>query len=258
MIFLREATASQEIALGVFVDETDGYSAEAGLTINNTDIKLWKSGTTTLASKNSGGATNISGGTYYAVLDATDTDTEGPMIIFVHVSGARPVKLECTILTANVYDSLIAGSDYLDIETAAMAAGVVTSAAVATGAIDADSIATDAITAAKIADGAIDAATFAANAINAAATAADFLAEINAEVADVLKTDTVSEQSQGVPTDTPTMEEILSYLYMALINEVEVNGTHKEIKNASDVTIFKKAVSDDGTTYTEEKAITGP
>lgn len=113
---LKQSTASQEICLGVFVDETDGFTAETGLTIANTDIKLWKMGATTLASKNSGGATHISGGIYYAVLDDTDTDTLGALIIYCHVSGARPVILECEVLAANVYDSLIPATDRLQVD----------------------------------------------------------------------------------------------------------------------------------------------
>ena len=103
-IRLKYATASQEIPLGVFVDSVDGSSAETGLTIANTDIKLWKTGATTLADKNSGGATHIAGGIYYAVLDATDTNTLGPMVIFVHVSGALPVRVECDVVAADTYD----------------------------------------------------------------------------------------------------------------------------------------------------------
>lgn len=116
MIFLRYSTASQEIPLGMFVDSTDGNSEETGLTIANTDIKLWKAGATTLANKNSGGATHISNGVYYAVLDATDTDTLGSLVIFVHVSGALYVRLECVVLPQKVYDSLIAGSDTLEVD----------------------------------------------------------------------------------------------------------------------------------------------
>src|SRR4051794_33487215 len=71
-IALKLSTGSQEIPLGHFVDDTDGKTAETALTINNTDIRLWKNGATTLANKNSGGATHISGGIYYAALDATD------------------------------------------------------------------------------------------------------------------------------------------------------------------------------------------
>lgn len=107
---LKQSTASQEVPLGPFVDATDGVTQETALTISNTDIKIWKSGATTLADKNSGGATHISNGIYYAVLDATDTDTLGPLVIFVQESGALPVRLECVVLTANNFDAAIAGS----------------------------------------------------------------------------------------------------------------------------------------------------
>lgn len=116
-IKLRQSTASQEIPLGYFVDSVDGDTEETGLTIANTDIKLWKTGATTLANKNSGGATHISNGVYYCTLDATDTDTLGALIVFVHVAGALAVRVECEVLAANVYDSLIAGSDMLQVDT---------------------------------------------------------------------------------------------------------------------------------------------
>lgn len=104
-IILKQSTASQEIPLGYFLDSSDGDTEEIGLTIANTDIKLWKSGATTLANKNSGGATHILNGIYYCVLDATDTNTLGSLIIFIHVSGALAIKVECDVLAANVYDS---------------------------------------------------------------------------------------------------------------------------------------------------------
>lgn len=116
-IYLKQSTAGQEIPLGHFLDSTDGDTEETGLTIANTDIKLWKFGATALANKNSGGATHISNGIYYAVLDATDTNTLGSLVVFVHVAGALAVKVECVVLAANVYDSLIAGSDLLDVNT---------------------------------------------------------------------------------------------------------------------------------------------
>lgn len=108
MMILRYATASQEIPLGPFVDELDADTGETALTIANTDIKIWKTGATTLASKNSGGATHMSGdtlGIYYAVLDATDTNTLGPMKIYVNVSGALPVQHEFQVLTPEAYDA---------------------------------------------------------------------------------------------------------------------------------------------------------
>jgi hypothetical protein len=115
-IYLKQSTDSQEIPLGYFVDSTDGDTEETGLTIINTDIKIWKNGATTLANKHSGGALHISNGIYYATLDATDTDTLGSMVIFVHVTGALTVRVEAVVLAANIFDSLIGNSDRLQID----------------------------------------------------------------------------------------------------------------------------------------------
>lgn len=115
MLYLRQSTASQEVPLGYFVDSTDGNTEETALTIANTDIKIWKTGATTLANKNSGGATHISNGVYYAVLDATDTDTLGPLVVFVHVTGALAVRLECCVLDEPVYDAMVANTDNWDV-----------------------------------------------------------------------------------------------------------------------------------------------
>lgn len=132
-MILRQSTASQEVPLGHFVDSTDGVSAETGLSIANTDIKVWKAGATTLANKNSGGATHISGGIYYAVLDATDTDTIGPLVLFVAVSGALAVRLECEVLDEAQYDALFGTTAYSTLT----AAGVRTELTTELGRIDA-------------------------------------------------------------------------------------------------------------------------
>jgi hypothetical protein len=115
-MWLRQSTASQEILLGRFVSSTDGNTEATTLTILNSDIKLWAEGGTTLASKNSGGATHIAGGLYYAVLDATDTATAGKLEVNVHVAGALAVRREFLVLPQKVYDSLMLGSDNLEVD----------------------------------------------------------------------------------------------------------------------------------------------
>lgn len=116
-MWLRQSTAGQEVPLGPFVDSTDGDTAETGLTIANTDIKIWVEGATTEANKNSGGATHIASGRYYTVLDATDTATLGKMEINVKMSGALAVRREFMVLPANVYDALVLGTDKLEVDT---------------------------------------------------------------------------------------------------------------------------------------------
>lgn len=107
---LRQSTATQIISLGQFLDSTDGDTEENGLTIANTDIKLRKNGATTLANKNSGGATNISNGVYHATLDATDSNTLGRLEIYVHVAGALAVKSVFRVLTASAFDAIYTGT----------------------------------------------------------------------------------------------------------------------------------------------------
>ena len=104
MWFLRQNTAGQEVPLGPFLDSTDGNTAETALSIASTDIALHKTGATAEVAKNSGGAAHVAGGRYYATLDATDTDTVGPLRISCHVAGALAVWLDCCFLSAAVYD----------------------------------------------------------------------------------------------------------------------------------------------------------
>lgn len=117
--YLKQSTASQEIPIGYMVDSTDGNTEETALTIANTDIKLWKNGATTLANKNSGGATHISNGIYYAVLDATDTNTLGPLKVLVHVSGALPFEDSYEVVTAARWDEIHSGTEMAKLARAA-------------------------------------------------------------------------------------------------------------------------------------------
>jgi hypothetical protein len=184
-MYLRQSTASQEILLGPFLDDTDGKTAETGLTIANTDIKLWKGGATSEANKNSGGATHIAAGRYYAVLDATDTNTVGMLEVNVHVSGALPVRRAFYVLEEAVYDALFAASaagystltqtqvtggayalnsasfafnsglDFTTTQKAATLARVTTTDGIGTGGIVAGSFASNAITDTALANSAV-------------------------------------------------------------------------------------------------------
>ncbi len=116
MIYLKQSTASQEVALGPFVDSTDGNTAEVALTIANTDIKIFKAGATAGVAKNSGGATHDAEGMYVAVFDATDTNTLGSGTIIVRVAGALVARHDFCVLAANVYDALIGGGDLLQVD----------------------------------------------------------------------------------------------------------------------------------------------
>lgn len=206
-MYLRQSTASQEVLLGPFVDSTDGVTAETGLTIANTDIKLWKGGTTTEANKNSGGGTHIASGRYSAVLDATDTDTVGMLEVNIAVAGALPVRRQFYVLEEAVYDALFAGSSAgYQVPIWASAGSTVnlsgttisTSQAVAsvTNAVTVGTINANVITATSIANSAITNAKFAAGAIDAAAIATDAIG------ADEISAAAVTKIQTGLATPT--------------------------------------------------------
>lgn len=109
MLFLKQSTASQTVLIGPFVDATDGATAETGLTIANTDVRLSKNGGN-LAAKNSGGGTHDEAGWYQITLDATDTNTVGKLQLHVKVAGALMVHHEYHVLEEEVYDDLFAAS----------------------------------------------------------------------------------------------------------------------------------------------------
>ena len=105
MLYLKQSTASQSVLLGPFVDSTDGVTAETGLTIANTDIRLSANGGNMFA-KNSGGGTHDENGWYTITLDATDTATVGRLQVSCVVSGALPVHQTYQVLEEAVYDAL--------------------------------------------------------------------------------------------------------------------------------------------------------
>jgi hypothetical protein len=86
------------------------------------------------------------------------------------------------------------------------------------------------------------------------------LANINAEVDTALDT-AISELAQGVPPATPTLREGVMLLYMALRNKLDVTTSGAdflEIHNDAGTVITKKALTDDGSDYSEAECVSGP
>lgn len=82
--------------------------------------------------------------------------------------------------------------------------------------------------------------------------------QINAEVSDVIKTDTYTLPGQGAPTVTPTLEEAIMYLFKQFRNKEEQTATEYALYDDAGTTKDQKAtVSDDGTTFTKGEIATG-
>ena len=115
MVRLLKQSTAKTLRFGPFVDSTDGNTEETGLTISQADIRLSKNGGAFAQTNDASGATHDEKGWYYLQLDATDTNTLGPLTVNIHESGALPVWADFLVVPGNIYDSLVSGSDYLDI-----------------------------------------------------------------------------------------------------------------------------------------------
>ena len=130
MRYLKTNTATV-ITVGPFYDKTDGITPEVALTATNEKITFIvdNAGTPTLAvdanATGSGGSndfvhvTNDDGGYYTLELAAANVNyLGGALLSITYATDHCPVFHEFTILPANIYDSMIAGTDLFDVNTA--------------------------------------------------------------------------------------------------------------------------------------------
>jgi hypothetical protein len=112
--FLKQSTAFT-FRIGPFVDSTDGVTAETALSIAQADIQISKAGGAFAQTSASPTTTHDADGWYQCPLTTTDTGTVGTLTVQIVMAGALPVWKDFTVLPANVYDSLIGGTDLLDV-----------------------------------------------------------------------------------------------------------------------------------------------
>jgi hypothetical protein len=77
--------------------------------------------------------------------------------------------------------------------------------------------------------------------------------EVNAEVLDVMATDTITEPSAGAPPATPSIKTAISYWWMRFRNKQTATNSLAKIHNDAGTAIAKQAVSDDGSTLTKSE-----
>lgn len=118
--FLKQST-SVDVGIGPFLDSTDSVTPETALTLTQPDIRLKKNGGNWAQKNAAQTLSHEENGWYELTLDATDTNTLGILLVAVNESGALPVWCEFMVVPANVYDSLVAGSDLLDTEISTLA-----------------------------------------------------------------------------------------------------------------------------------------
>jgi hypothetical protein len=106
MIFLKQSTAVT-LVIGPFVDDTDGKTAETGLTLSQADIRLFKQGGTFAQKSESTSCSHVENGYYTCPFNTTDMNTLGFGVLAVNESGALPVRHEFCVLPAATYDAWI-------------------------------------------------------------------------------------------------------------------------------------------------------
>lgn len=116
MFFIKQATTGT-LKIGPYIDDTDGKTAETGLTITQADIRLSKNGGDFAQKTDATACTHDELGYYNCPYDATDSGTLGTLLLVSHVAGALPIRHEIMIMPANVWDSLF-GADYLNVAVA--------------------------------------------------------------------------------------------------------------------------------------------
>jgi len=117
-MWLKQSTAITA-KIGPFIDDTDGKTAETGLTIAQADVRLSKNGGDIAQKNEATSCTHDELGIYGCPIDTTDTATLGRLQLWVHKSGALPVWHEFMVVPANVWDSMF-GSDMLKVDVHAI------------------------------------------------------------------------------------------------------------------------------------------
>jgi len=112
--WIKQSTAFT-FRIGPFVDSTDGVTAETALTIAQADIQISKNGGAFAQTSASPTTTHDTDGWYQCPLTSTDTNTLGPLTVKIRMAGALPVWKEFMVVPANVYESLVNNTEWLEV-----------------------------------------------------------------------------------------------------------------------------------------------
>ena len=106
-MILRQSTAV-DVLIGPFVDSTDGYTAETGV---SPSVSLSKTGQALAAKNDATTPVHDANGYYNCELDATDTNTVGTLVLIVPGDATSlPVRHEFQVIEEAIYDGIYAAS----------------------------------------------------------------------------------------------------------------------------------------------------
>ena len=119
---LLKANTAVDVLIGPFLDSTDGNTTEEALTIEDEHVLLSKNGQALAAKTDANDAGHDDLGYYNCPLDTTDTNTEGTLVICVHMSGALTVRHEFMVMAEAAWDSMFVAKDtgFMDVNVKAV------------------------------------------------------------------------------------------------------------------------------------------
>lgn len=220
--FLKQST-TVTIQMGPFLDAMDGVTEETAL---SPVVEVSKNGGVFAARNSTTAITHDQNGWYRVELNSTDTNTVGRLVVKSDNSATHlPVWHEFMVLPANVYDSLVGGTDKLQVDAVEISSSITA----------ADNVEANI--------GNLDAA------VSTRATPA----QVNMEVLDVLNTDTFA-QPASVPPATTTLVNMIRWMFALSRNKITQTATAQTLRNDADsASIATASVSDNGTTFTRGK-----
>ena len=250
---LRQSTAFT-FRIGPFLDDTDFKTTETGLSIAQGDIQISKDGGAfAQTSATTPTTTHDTDAWYQCPLTATDTGTLRPLTVQIAMTGALPVWEHFIVVPANIYDALVDGTDYLQVDAMQVEGSDATDQinAAADTAISDASLATSTALATAQADldllTGTDGATLATSQPNYAPATP---AQVNAEVIDVLYTDTNTELA-AVPASTTNLASMIKWLFILCRNKFTQTATTATIRNDGDTAdVGAATVSESAGTFT--------
>lgn len=133
MLYLRQAT-SATIAIGPYVG-SNGV-ALTGLTLTQSTFMLSKNGAALVAKNESTSGSHQAMGLYSVMFNETDTGSLGRLVVISSAQAALPVLHEYTVLPTSVFDSLVLGSNLLQISARQLENTVITSATFAVSGVE--------------------------------------------------------------------------------------------------------------------------
>lgn len=276
--WLEQSTAATVI-MGPFVDQSNGYTPETGLTAGGVDeIGVYKHDATALTSiSGTTTFTHRAGGMYTMTLSTADTGTVGRLTAYVRDDDVcLPVWKEFMVVPSNVYDSLVGGTDTLQadatqwngtaVATPDTAGHPVVTVKEGTGAgeLNVTSGVVDAnlTQMGGVAQSATDLKDFADAGYN---PATNYITGIEGthntldDLSDVWVTDTYAEPGQETPATPQTLKNVLMYWYKSFVNKKDETASLWQLYNNAGDTVHQKAtISDNGTTTTKTNVVSGP